>query len=29
VPPKEIDQAIRRKEVFERNPVPHTYAMEL
>ena len=29
VPSKEIDQAIRRKEVFERNPVPHTYAMEL
>ena len=29
VPPKEIDQAITRKQAFERNPVPHTYEMEL
>ena len=29
VPPKEIDQAITRKQAFERHPVPHTYAMDL
>ena len=28
VPPKEIDQAITRKQAFERNPVSHTHAME-
>lgn len=25
VPPKEIDQAVKRKKLFEANPVKHTY----
>jgi hypothetical protein len=29
VPPKEIDQAIARKQAFESDPKTHTYEMEL